>query len=287
MPMRLKNKAILAFITLFFLLIIFCLIDSKENLKTIEPSRDTGTIESIHFPLNTTSKRNMVKIAILDVKPSDKGEEYIDQINFMKKNTYEINKKTHSDDIASIIRKYSPVSSKVDLFVVSDKMQAISNELVIQALEQIITKDYDIINMSFYLKESNQKINFLIKELYRKNVVCVASVGNQGLRKNNYPSNLQEVISVGAIDETGEKWTESNYGSTDFVMPYKMESFIDGTEIEGTSVSSALMTAYIAHLKNAKEYNSNEDLYRLLISNTNNNIYNSSTGYGQPSLKKQ
>ncbi|MEH7694998.1 S8 family serine peptidase, partial [Bacillus altitudinis] len=139
--------------------------------------------------------------------------------------------------------------------------------------------------MSFYLKSGDLKIDKLLEQLYNKNVALVSSSGNQGLKKNNYPSSNTKVLSVGGIKDTGEKWINSNYGYIDFVMPVQIKSYIDGEQIEGTSVSAAILTAFIANTKNCFFIKNNTELYKKLVVLAGKTERDSQIGYGQPNYK--
>jgi subtilisin family serine protease/predicted HNH restriction endonuclease len=70
-----------------------------------------------------------------------------------------------------------------------------------------------VINCSFGEQQYSRLIHSAVKIAYNLGVTVVASSGNNGWSKSHFPSDLQEVISVGAINEDGSLYYRSNYGS--------------------------------------------------------------------------
>lgn len=269
---------------LFFIFILFVgsfvyLSFNERDLVKLKKTQKVGGIESLEMP--SCKNEKYIKVAILDTLNSKEGINYADEINI----DTSLKSKTHSDEILSIVSSLTSKNTKIDLFVISDEKGRISKDLVLENLKTILGQDYDVVNMSFYLKSGDLKIDKLLEQLYNKNVALVSSSGNQGLKKNNYPSSNTKVLSVGGIKDTGEKWINSNYGYIDFVMPVQIKSYIDGEQIEGTSVSAAILTAFIANTKNCFFIKNNTELYKKLVVLAGKTERDSQIGYGQPNYK--
>ena len=75
------------------------------------------------------------------------------------------------------------------------------------ALDHILLKqDIDVVAMSLCLPKKSEKIEGQLAELAKKKVVCVAAAGNSGSLQSGvkFPANDSNVISVGALKETGQ-----------------------------------------------------------------------------------
>lgn len=93
-----------------------------------------------------------------------------------------------------------------------------------------------VINMSFGDYSFSYVLRDVIRYAYAKNVVLIASSGNQNVNTPHYPSGYSEVISVGNSTEQDYVASNSTWGSTlDLVAP--------GTSIVSTTVNSSYTTA--------------------------------------------
>jgi subtilisin family serine protease len=87
---------------------------------------------------------------------------------------------------------------------------------------------------------------------YQHGVTIVASSGNSG-KSVTFPANLPHVISVGAVDETGEKAAYSNYGNgLDVVAPGNSIFSLTNTGFSyktGTSMAAPQVSGLASLLK--------------------------------------
>ncbi len=110
-----------------------------------------------------------------------------------------------------------------------------------------------VINCSFGEQQYSKLIHAAVKIAVEMGVTVVASSGNNGWNKSHFPSDLQEVISVGAINEDGTRYYRSNYSSNlalvapgvSILTTKPDDSF--GTA-SGTSLSCPFVTATVAML---------------------------------------
>ncbi len=68
-----------------------------------------------------------------------------------------------------------------------------------------------VINMSLGLPEGSRSIAAAVRYAVKHNVVVVASSGNENSTKHDYPAAYRGVLSVGAVDETGTRYSTSNH----------------------------------------------------------------------------
>jgi subtilisin family serine protease len=107
---------------------------------------------------------------------------------------------------------------------------------VASAILYAVQMGVKVINMSFGDYSFSYVLRDVIRYAYTKNVVLVASSGNQNVNTPHYPSGYSEVISVGNSTEQDYVASNSSWGSTlDLVAP--------GTSIISTSVESTYITA--------------------------------------------
>lgn len=127
----------------------------------------------------------------------------------------------------------------------------------IRAIEYAIDNGATIINCSWCFEVPNEKLSELIQA--NEDVLFVCAAGNSRINLDEdkvYPAsyNFDNVISVLSIDNTGEIYDYSGYGvSVDIAAPGK-DIYVtmpegDKTCVDGTSISTAYVTAAAALLK--------------------------------------
>ena len=110
-----------------------------------------------------------------------------------------------------------------------------------------------VINMSFGDVSFSYVLKDVIKYVYSKNVVLVASSGNSGDDQAHYPSGYSEVISVGNSNNYDGVAPSSSYSSTlDLVAPGSSILSTDKSggysDVSGTSASSPFEAELLLHL---------------------------------------
>ncbi|UGY93909.1 S8 family serine peptidase [Streptomyces gobiensis] len=81
-----------------------------------------------------------------------------------------------------------------------------------KAIRYAVDRGAKVINMSYVLGddlEVHKAINYAVQQ----DVVLIAGVGNDGSSEENYPAAYPGVIGVGAVDEDGKVWEDSNHNS--------------------------------------------------------------------------
>lgn len=121
-----------------------------------------------------------------------------------------------------------------------------SSSAIVDAIYYCIQQQVDVINMSFapasvFSEFSDDLMEQAISDAYEQGIVLVGSSGNDrffGTSSGvNFPANLPEVISVGAVGPSGEVAYYSNGGSTlDLVAP-------GGNDPNGTDLSRQVLVA--------------------------------------------
>lgn len=70
----------------------------------------------------------------------------------------------------------------------------------------------DVINMSLGFYDENETLGKAVAYALSKNVVIVATMGNNNIEKKRYPAAFPGVIAVGSTDKADNKSTFSNFG---------------------------------------------------------------------------
>ncbi len=129
---------------------------------------------------------------------------------------------------------------------------------VVRAIGCATAKGADVINMSF-TGGSTPALESAIADAAAADVVLVASAGNAGTSAPLYPAAYDEVVGVGAVDETGVRSTFSSFGDWVSVTAPGEDLLSLGAAsdedydaaVQGTSFSTPLVSATAALLRAA------------------------------------
>lgn len=152
---------------------------------------------------------------------------------------------------------------------------------VLEGIAYAINNDADILNMSF-AGAYNEALADMLKLAYDSGVVLVASAGNSGTTKPVYPAALDEVISVGSIDQNGQGAFFSNFGDwVDIVSPgvdiLSAAPFGQYTLKSGTSMSApyvAGVAALVMSKNEAQDLSPEQVKARILASSESSTFFN-------------
>ena len=277
--MSLRNSIFIIFLCLF---LCGCTVEEKlvnTNYSVI------GTEESIGLYRDLKSDTSR-KIAVLDVAPSNYSKDKVENIYDYG---YPLSDEmSHSDFITALISEYIPENIGIDIYCPG--IDEINIDSLKEALVDITTKDYLVVNMSFVFPHRDTEITNLLKNINKKNTFLVSSAGNHSLPYSEFPGNLSSVLSIGGIDDSGQLWEHSNFKDIDFVMPVNFRSSNLDVKVEqGTSISAAYMTVYLTQLLtiNSKLANEKKEIVlKEIINESTNNSINELIGNGQPKLKE-
>ncbi|MBP1992919.1 S8 family peptidase [Paenibacillus eucommiae] len=146
---------------------------------------------------------------------------------------------------------------------------------VIAGIDWAVDNKMDIINMSMATSVDSPALHNVVDQAYASNVLIVASAGNAGNAEGTgetiqYPAKYSSVISVGAVDQNGQRATFSSTGSElEIVAPgvginstylssrYKV--------LSGTSMASAFVTGKLALLKQIYVDSTSEEMRLKLL----------------------
>ena len=146
----------------------------------------------------------------------------------------------------------APLAKILPVKVMDDKGKS-DGFSVAQGIIYAVKKGARIINMSLGTSSETNLLDEALNYALDHNCLIVAAAGNEGKEGENYPSNLEGVLCVGAVD--GEKWKApfSNYGSRiDLVAPGVLvaSAYLNGGTVlmSGTSSAAPLVSGAAASL---------------------------------------
>jgi subtilisin family serine protease len=159
-----------------------------------------------------------------------------------------------------------------------------------QAIDDAVTEEVDLINMSFNVPSNEgSSLHKAIKKAFDKNIFIVASSGeNDNLIQNSlvFPAQFERVISVGETDSEFAQSSPMNFNSQlDFIMPFVdqrscwiNDSFGMYRSLKGSSMATSLVTGVLASSMSFKNKNNNPvDDLKAVTSSFSVSIFNDST----------
>lgn len=116
----------------------------------------------------------------------------------------------------------------------------------------------DVVNMSLGTYTEDKTLGEAVKYALGKNVVCVATMGNDNMERRRYPAGFPGMIAIGSTDENDKKSSFSNYG--DWITVSAPGSNILSTlptymspngygKMSGTSMAAPLVTGLVGLMR--------------------------------------
>jgi hypothetical protein len=114
-----------------------------------------------------------------------------------------------------------------------------------------ISQHVSVINFSQRTLTTNSNLANAIQEALAANIVIVAASGDETLSTVDYPAAYPGVVAVGAINQSGSIWSNSNTGSqvtlaAPGVNVPTEDNFGSAATTDGTSASTAYVSATVA-----------------------------------------
>jgi len=163
----------------------------------------------------------------------------------------------------------APEATVITVKVEADDTGAMKQSDLIFGIYYAIEAGAQVINMSFggYAPENNYAD--AISLAYEKDIILVASAGNDSTSSIHWPSADENVIAVGALEADG--WGlagYSNYGdNTDVVAPGTVYTTVMGggyDTVNGTSFSAPIVAGAMGLLRNRDSWSENNEIIPLL-----------------------
>src|SRR5207249_1415635 len=146
-----------------------------------------------------------------------------------------------------------------------------------QAIRWAADRGARVINLSLGTNETfigpTDPIQLAVDYAWSKGALIVAAAGNAGVGTLDYPARLPEVVSVAAIDESGQRASFSNYGTgLDLSAPGTRIDTLNGGNnqlnnvhsLQGTSFSTPFVSGIAGLLLSAEPGLTNVQLWNIL-----------------------
>lgn len=168
----------------------------------------------------------------------------------------------HGTEVAGVIHLVAPTAHIMPLKAFhADGTGDLSD--ILRAIYYGVQNHVNVINMSFDLTSSSTELTNAINYASNRNVICVASAGNDGLEEIVYPAALKNVIGVASTNDFDQRSSFSNYGNQIVWVAAPGENIVStypfGTYAvsSGTSFSSPFVAGTAALILNM-ESNANQ-----------------------------
>jgi thermitase len=144
-----------------------------------------------------------------------------------------------------------------------------SNYALMRSIDFAIEQGARVINLSWGSETPSEFVETSVAYAQSKGLVVVASAGNTPTGQPVYPAAYPGVVSVAALDTSGEAWEKSNYGSSVSIAAPGVASFPVGHQgppgaYVGTSISSAYVSRELALYFTANPKATPQDAVRAL-----------------------
>lgn len=259
---------------------------AKQYLETIDaPEINIALIDGgINFRLKSFKDTNRVIDSGINL--SDTGEEGTAQADVGSLSTV-----YHGSHITSILLDNTASNVNIIGYKAMNRDGYGTLSAVATCIQQAVEDGADIINLSLNgIGEPPSLIKEAIQDAYKNGVICVVAAGNYNDDVSYYyPANMDEVFTVGAVDNRGNPCFLSNYGEElDFVAPgYQIEvygnSSLDKPQyVNGTSFAAPFIAAASAVALSVHPDYSVEEIKQLLIDSC---VTKNDPAYSSPYLR--
>lgn len=221
------------------------------------------------------SKGSNVTVAVLDsgvASIPDLGSNVIAGADFSSGTTTSGDGKTDTDDnghgtgMASIIAGngtavsgLAPAAKILPVRIDASSASGLFGPNIAASIRYAVSQHVGVINLSIGGQQDlGPDVSSAIAQAVAANIVVVAATGNQdnGSTDVQYPAAYPGVIAVGAIDQSGQIWSQSSYGPRTTLVAPGVQIYRDnnlnqqGTE-SGTSEAAAYVSATAALVRSA------------------------------------
>jgi subtilisin family serine protease len=193
---------------------------------------------------------------------------------------------SHGTLCAGIIAVVAPESMIMPLRVFDDQGSA-DLFTISKAIRYAVQQGADVINMSFGTLQNSQAVKSSINYALSKNVVLVASAGNNNTSAPQYPAAYSGVITTAATDMFDKKASFSNYGNSVYVTAPGVNIFStypggSYSIVNGTSFSAPMVAGTAALIRSLQSAPVANDIAAGAVNiDSKNPKYSKQLGYGR------
>ncbi|MFP6901383.1 MAG: S8 family serine peptidase [Opitutales bacterium] len=204
-------------------------------------------------------------------------------LNLVEDETEEASYDGHGTAVASIIAGNSKVIGGLAPMAEILSVQVLNGEgigdgyTVATGIIEAVDRGAEIINLSLGSAGPSLALEDAIEYARQKNVLVVASVGNDGQRGVTFPARYDGVIGVTAVDAKGTQATFSNYGEgVDIGAPGAgvHAAWSDGSIVSfsGTSAATPFVTGALAGMISENRAMPRQHLPDILYAHANDDV---------------
>lgn len=222
------------------------------------------------FPFSFQSSPNQIKIGIVDSGCSSEQSEYVSQYVSFTNTSYGYGSDdmqvydtlNHGEHTCQLLINHmdDTIKDKSVINIISAKIAHSDGTLtydgLFAAVDWLITKDVDIINLSLGSDSIITEEMMHSFEEFSEQVIFVAASGNKGSSaymsqgKGDWPAMLPWVVGVGAYQDTIDNPADFTISGRSYFGDYVSEFSADGFygSLGGTSIATPIVTAKIVNL---------------------------------------
>lgn len=120
---------------------------------------------------------------------------------------------------------------------------------LLRGLDFAVSSGARVINLSWSTDEPSSFLSTALSVALKKDIIVVAAAGNDGNTEKLYPAALPGVLAVGALDETGRIWPQSNRGEHVVLAAPGVAGFPVGYRgAPGVYAGTSIASAYVSHV---------------------------------------
>ncbi|HIW86352.1 MAG TPA: leucine-rich repeat protein [Candidatus Eubacterium faecipullorum] len=259
---------------------------AKQYLETIDAPEVNIALIDTGINFHKVDFQSTNRVIDSGINLSDTGEEGTAQADVGSLSTV-----YHGSHITSILLDNTASNVNIIGYKAMNRDGYGTLSAVATCVQQAVEDGADIINLSLNgIGEPPSLIKEAIQDAYKNGVICVVAAGNYNDDVSYYyPANMDEVFTVGAVDNGGNPCFLSNYGEElDFVAPgYQIEvygnSSLDKPQyVNGTSFAAPFIAAASAVALSVHPDYSVEEIKQVLIDSC---VTKNDLAYSSPYLR--
>lgn len=245
----------------------------KENISDVTETSGQWQVEQLNYEkMHLKSNGSSQTIAIIDSGISEfQKSQVISNVNFTQDNT-DFDTNGHGTMMCSLLLGYKEnitgiaPEANIRIYKVVSADGKIEAEILAKAINKAIDDNVTIINISLGSYKLNDDVREAINRAYQNEIIVVAASGDYNANDMLYPAKMEQVVSVGAINEKGIVWEDTNaIQECDILAPGVSVLTINNEKdvflTNGTSQATAIISGYISLLKDYSEVKGKELMF--------------------------
>ncbi len=270
--------------------------DLEENKIDNRTLQDTSSIEE-----EQVAKDKDIVVAVLDTGLNDSEEIFANRVvkgyDFTTEEGEYKDNNGHGTSMARIILDVNDNENvKVMPLKVLDDNGKGTTLTAYQGIKYAIEQKVDVINLSMSGVGESRLLQSAINEARNEGIAVIVSAGNDNENVARFtPANIESALTVSAVEEKNDELTKAEYSNYGKTIDYSANGIYSYTRkqnendsnskdivttVNGTSVSAAYVTSYVALLKQMAMSDSDETNDNLSVLDIENSLNESAIDLG-------